>query len=400
MSEAERRAYLAEAGHNAFRLPRARVAFDLLSDVPHRMLVPAAAHGPPEASADEVREALAPLTGDVALALATKGRAAEIALVDALELAGSPVVLTHGLFSTTQAALARRAAVLEDLPLAHPAGTSEIDLDHLEARLARGGVSLVYLELANNAMFGWPLGYDHLAAVRAACDRHGARLVLDAARPLANSAGLQDADLVGSARRILGLAHAFTMSCAKELLVPIGSVIGSSDAALIARAGQHLFRHGTSMTPIDPVDQRANLRDGARHALGHPQLVRDRLAVAHRLAARLIERGVDIVQPVTAHAVYVPIDRSVVPPGDLGAMISLLAHVYVVSGTRAQVASTRRGPALRLALPLLTTFDDGQLDLLAGGIAASLARLAERAPLRVIDGQLDVAYFARFAPVT
>ncbi len=119
MSESERRAHLAEVGHNLFRLPRARVRFDLFSDVAERV--------------------------------------------------------THGLFSTTQAALARRAAVLEDLRLARPAGSADVDLDHLEGRFAQGGVQLVYLEVANNALFGWPLSHANVAAARAACDRHGAR---------------------------------------------------------------------------------------------------------------------------------------------------------------------------------------------------------------------------------
>ena len=398
MTESERREHLAEAGHNLFRLAHARVRFNLFSDVAERVLVPPPAQGPPEAAPDEIREALAPLTGDTHLALATKGRAAEIALVDSLELAGPPVVLTHGLFSTTQAALARRAAVLEDLRLAHTSGSADIDLDHLEERLARGGVQLVYLEVANNALFGWPLSHANVAAVRVACDRHGARLVLDAARPLANSAGLDHDDLVSSARRILSLAHAFTISCAKELLVPIGSVIGSPDAALIARACQQLFKLGTSMSPIDPPQQRADLRDGARYALGHPGLVRDRLAVARRLAAALRERGIDVVQPVAAHAVYLPIDRALVPAGDIAAMISLLSHLYVVAGVRAQIAGTRRGPALRLALPLFTTFDDGALRELVAGIAAFFARIDERTALRIPDGQLDVAYFRKLVP--
>jgi tryptophanase len=398
VSESERREHLAEVGHNLFRLPHTRVRFDLFSDVAERVLVPPSAQGSPEASPDEVREALAPLTGDARLALATKGRAAEIALVDALELAGPPVVLTHGLFSTTQAALARCAAVLEDLRLAQPAGSADIDLGHLEERLTRGGVQLVYLEVANNALFGWPLSHANVAAVRASCDRHGARLVIDAARPLANSAGLGHDDLVGPARRILSLAHAFTISCAKELVVPVGSVIGSPDAALVARACQHLFKSGTSMSPIDPPQHRADLRDGASYALGHPGLVRDRLAVARRLAAALAEHGVDVVQPVTAHAVYLPIDQAQLPAGDIAAMIALLSHLYVVAGVRAQVTGTRRGPALRLALPLLTVLDDGPLRELVDGVARFFSRIDERPALRIPDGQLDVAYFRTLLP--
>ncbi|HEY5937672.1 MAG TPA: beta-eliminating lyase-related protein [Kofleriaceae bacterium] len=398
MSEADRRASLIEADHNLLRIPAARVPFDLFSDVPHRVLVPDSSRHAEEASPDDVYAALAPLTGDARLALGTKGRSVEAALVDALELSGPPVVLTNGLFTTTQTALARRGAVLEDLPLAQPEGSASVDLDRLDERLAKGGVHLVYLEVANNALFGWPLAEDNVAGVRASCDRHGAKLVLDACRPLANAAAEGHTDLVGAARRLLAHAHAFTISCAKELLVPLGSVLGSTDGALIARANMLLFRAGTSMSPIDPPQQRADVRDGARYALAHPELVRDRLSIVRQLATELAARGLDVVQPATAHGVYLLLDRALLPAGDVAAMIGLMSHLYVVGGVRAQITMTRRGPAMRLAIPLCMQLDDARREALVSGVAAFFARTAERPALRVIEGQLDVPYFRKLAP--
>src|SRR5690348_16121161 len=115
MSENLRRNQMAEVGHNPQRLPAASVPYDFFSDVPHRVLVPDG-HRTEEADVDAMAEAFAPLTGDARLAFGTKGRAAEHALVEALDL-NAPVVLTHGLFTTTAQALAKRNAVLEDLPL-------------------------------------------------------------------------------------------------------------------------------------------------------------------------------------------------------------------------------------------------------------------------------------------
>ena len=395
MTEAQRREFWVDAGHNPLRLPPARVPFDLFSDVPHRVLVPDGARSG-DVDVDAACAAFAPLTGGARLALATKGRSAENALVDALELDGPPTVLTHGLFTTTQAALARRGAVLEDLRVARSEGTVDIDLDHLTERLAAGKVQIVYLEVANNALFGWPLSHANVAAVREACDRFGAKLLLDAARPLANAAALGASDLVASARELLGLAHAFTISCAKEMLVPVGSVIGSPDAALITRAWQLLFKHGTSLCAIDPPQLRADLADGARYVLAHPELVVERNALARTLGAALREAGVPVIDPVTAHAVYLPIDRTLLA-GEVPALISLLGQLYVVGGVRAQVSTTKRGPAIRLALPLRTTLDADAMRGLAAGVAAFFGRIGERFALKPVDGQVDVPYFRRFA---
>lgn len=400
MSETERRTWLADAGNNLFRLSGAHVPFDLFSDVPHRVLIPEPHRHAPDAVPDETYAELALLTGDARLALATKGRSAEIALVEALEIEGPLVVLTHGLFSTTQAALARRGAILEDLPCAQARGSCDVDLDWLDERLRKGGVRIVYLEVANNALFGWPLSFENVAAVRDACDRHGVMFIIDAARPLANSCASNETEVVSSARRLLALGHAFTISCAKELLVPTGSVIGSADAGLITRASQLLFKYGTSMSPIDPPQHRADLRDGARYSLTNPQLVVDRLALVRRVAAELRAKGIEIVEPVTAHAVYIPLDRALLPAGDIAAMISLLGHLYVVAGVRGQIANTKRGPALRLAFQLCSSYDDAALGVVASGVAAFFTRTSELGALRVLEGQHEVSFFRKLAPVT
>jgi hypothetical protein len=166
----------------------------------------------------------------------------------------------------------------------------------------------------------------------------------------------------------------------------------------VARASTLLFRYGTSMCAIDPPQPRADLRDGARYELGHPGLVRDRLALARRLAAALQGRGVAVISPVTAHGVYVPIDPALLPAGDVAAMMAVLGHLYVVAGARAQISGTRRGPAIRLALPLGTSLDDGALGALAGGVAAAIARIGELPALRIADGQTEMPYFRRLAP--
>lgn len=396
--EHERREHLARRGNNVFRLAASVVPHDCFSDVPHTVMVPAAARGVPEADPDEVAAALAPLTGDASVTFAIKGRAAEIALVEALELAPASIVLTHGLFSTTQTALARAGATVETLAV-RGEGSADLDVDALAARLARGDVRVVYLETAANALGGWPLSEAHLAEVRAHCDRHGARLLLDATRVLANSVALEASDVVAAARRTLALAHAFTISCAKEFGVPHGAVVGSPDATLVGRATQLAFKYGTSLSPIDPPAPRAELRDGFRFTLAQPAILGERLARVRALGAKLEARGVPVLRPITAHAVFVPIDPALAPAGNVAAMLSLFGHLYVVSGVRAQLAHGRRGPAIRLALKVHDAIAEPALDAIADGIATLFARLDERPALRIPDGQ-DAAhpFFRRAVP--
>jgi hypothetical protein len=80
----------------------------------------------------------------------------------------------------------------------------------------------------------------------------------------------------------------------------------------------------------------------------------------------------------------------------VAAMISLLCHLYEVAGVRAQIASGKRGPAIRLALPLRMTLDDRQLAELASGVATFMARAGERVMRRPADGQVDVVFFRRY----
>jgi tryptophanase len=395
LSESERRQALVLAGFNVFRLSAHAVTYDCFSDVPHHNAIPDTGSADGDADPDEIATALAPLTADASLAFVTKGRAAEIALAEALDLK-APVVVHAGLFATTQAALARIGASLEELPLARD-GSADIDLDQLGARLSKGNVSVVYLELANNGWFGWPLSEANVTAVRELCNRHGAKLVLDAARALTNSAGLGAADLLAPAQRILALADAFTIPAAKEFLVPYGAIVGSRDAELIGRVAQIAFKYGTSMSPIDPPAQRAELRDGARYSLAHLEIFADRLGRVRALATRLAAQGIAPIEPVTAHAVYIPIDKSLVPPGDIVSMVSFFGHIYLTSGVRGQLANTKRGPAIRLALQLLhERADDASLDAIASGVATAITTAAEGPKLQVSDGQAAThPYFRR-----
>jgi tryptophanase len=391
---------LARAGWNPYRIEPADIAHHMFSDVGETIAVPAVA-GPVRDAISAARGdadlagALEPLCGAAHLAFLTKGRAAEIALVDALGLA-KPVVVTPGLFATTRRALARCGATIETLPLVPD--TSELDLDSLRARLARGDVAIVYLEPANNALSARPLGIANVAAVRALCDAHHVRLLLDAPRLLTNAALCGERDLPAAARRMLELAHAFTIPCGKELLAPYGAIVGSTDASVIGKVAVESFQTGTSLGTLEPLALRVAIAAGFRYVWTHPELVIERGRQITSVREQLALRGIVVDGPPGSHAVFIPLPNEARPAAGVEAMIALVGQLYSVSGILAQLATDPSGtPLLRLALPLAHTIDPSAV---ADGVVELVRTTALTPRLVALPGQdATHPYFRAFAPV-
>ena len=319
------------------------------------------------------------LCGETRLAFLTKGRAAEVALVDALGLT-KPLVLTHGLFSSTARALARCQAVIEQVPTTGP-GTANLDLDQLRARLVPG--ALVWIEVANNGLQGWPLTVDHVERVRELCDAHDAKLVLDATRVLANSVLGGDAPFEG-ARRMLALTDAFTISCAKELLSPVGAIVGARDLELIGRVSASALSVGTS---LDRTSAQIALAEGFNYVAAHPDIIAARNAKAMRLVDLLERARVPVLTPCGGWAVFVELRGIVMRGFDVPHIFSLLSHLYAVSGVRAQILPRGDNPPyVRLALPL-ERFADADLEAAATGVARFMATIDQAPVLRPAAAQ-------------
>jgi tryptophanase len=383
---------LQAAGFNLLDLEPEATTLDFFSDAPERSPVAEVASAEATAVVEGARRPdlsalISALYGDAPVTFLTKGRAAELALVEALGLQ-RPVVLTHGLFATTTRALTLGGAVIERLPTSRAPGTADLDLDQLRPRLAAAGAgALIWLEPANNTLAGWPLSLDHVARVRELCDHHGARLVFDATRVLTNGA-LLGVNPVACARAMLALADAFTISCAKELLVPTGALVGARDAELIGRVSAIAFTHGTS---LDRISAQVALARGAQIVAAAPHLIARRNDKTRALAERLSRRGLAVVMPSGGHAVFVELARVAMPTMDVPQLFSLLGHLFAVSGVRAQIVPRgERPPLLRLALAL-ERFGDGELDEAAAGVAAFMSSLDRAPKLRASPGQDHVA---------
>jgi tryptophanase len=376
MTEAERAERLRAAHYNVLALDGADVELDLFTDVPRLAVLPevrdaevdvslGGAYGP--ALDDAARE----LYGPARYVWAGRGRSVELAMASALIKKGS-VVLGNGLFRTTQVAFRRAGADVELEPGGpHLAGSSDLDLKWLALRLQDGDVGWVCLEASNNALAGWPQSLENVKAVRALCDRYRAGLLLDATRLfgaclLADPAG----DPRALAKEITALTDAFWVSCAKELIAPVGAFLAVRSLELQRKAFNYTFDEGTW---LDGLEARARVLRGMQAIARDLAPLRARRHQIELVAAALRKAGTRILEPTGAHAVFVPVEAELLQgsPGRARALESLL---YQRAGVRVLISPySRMGytAVIRLAIAV-GRYEDAELVQAAEAIASLL----------------------------
>jgi tryptophanase len=320
-----------------------------------------------------------------------RGRAAERALMAGLGLPPF-VALAHPLFRTTQSSLLAAGGRVEPVQLRVPqGGSADVDLDWLARRLQARDVRLVYLEPGTNALGGWPLSLDNVERASQLCRQHGALLLLDCARLLANCVRLGLAPLE-AAPRFTSLCDAFTVSCSKEFLVPGGALAAVRTDELRRRCEAYAFEQGTT---LELYDVRARLAAGLRYVAGSPGVLAARTRQVDTLAARLSALGVSTVDPPGVHAVYVRIPAGLAK--ELPQQRALEALLYRIAGVRSRinVLQALGGPSLRLAVTI-GRYPDATLESAAAGIASFLSRLDEAPRLTLADGEDIHDLFARY----
>lgn len=401
MTPDDRQRCLERASYNVLLLDPADIEYDLLTDVPSRSFVSSVNDESARAAAIGAREpdlaALAEaIYGPARYVVATKGRSAELALLSALsQKLRKPrlVVVTHGLFRTVQHALHRHGnATIELAPTAPPTGTADLDLAWLEQRLARGDVDVVYLEPCNNTLGGWPLSLENTTQVRALCSTAGALLVLDVPRLLANivSLGLP----LSTAAQFCALADAFTVSCSKELLTPYGALVAVRDEALEHAVFSYCFDEGTL---LEPLDARVRLAAGMKAIARDLAPLHARRALLVRLSEGLRRAGIEVLDPIGGHAVYVPVPASALGTVPLRAR-ALEGWLYTLSGVRALAFPNPVWKRVVIRLPLpLARFHDADVDRMIEGITAFFGRTAEARNLAVRSSGPN-PMLARFQP--
>ncbi len=427
----EREEIIRRAGFNPFKIHSDDVLIDLLTDsgtgamsaLQWAGVMRADESYAGSASFYRLQEVLRELTGFEHILPTHQGRASERIL---FELIGGPdkVVPNNAHFDTTRANAEHSGARAVDLPVSealdprnrHPF-KGNLDLKRLESLLGEVGVArvpLVMCTVTSNASGGQPVSLENLRGIREICDRFGVPFFLDACRFAENAwfikqrePGQSDRSPREIAREMFDLADGATISAKKDGLVNIGGLLLMRDEDLFRRASDLLILTEGYVTygGLAGRDLEA-MAQGFQEVLDE-QYLRYRVRSAEYVGEKLLQAGVQIVEPPGGHAIYL----------DAGAFCqhlpreefpgqALVVALYRHAGIRAcEIGSVMFGgkdrppPALelvRLAMPR-RVYTQSHMDYVVEAIGELHQRRAEIRGLRLVEAPDTLRHFsARF----
>jgi tryptophanase len=354
-----------------------------------------------------------------------QGRAAEKILFSVLGGPGRTIPNnTH--FDTTRANVEFSGAEAVDLVIAEgrvPAAEhpfkGNMDLAALERTLAERDVPCVVVTVTNNSGGGQPVSMENLHGVRAACDRHGLPLFLDACRFAENAwfvkqrePGYERHAIADIVREMAALADGMTMSAKKDGLANMGGWLACNDDALAEQCRNILILTegfptygGLSGRDLEAVAQ------GLREVVDEDYL-RYRVRSTAYLGEALDDAAIPIVKPPGGHAVYIDA-RALLPhvpplqyPGQ-----ALAVALYLEGGIRGceigtvmfgRLSDGSEQPAamdlVRLAIPR-RTYTQSHVDYVIEVVRDVASRADELRGLRIVSEPPVLRHFtARFAP--
>jgi tryptophanase len=432
----QRDAALQAAGYNLFNLHADDVLIDLLTDsgtgAMSRDQWAAVQHGDESYAGSPswfaFLEAVQELFPFRHVIPTHQGRAAEKILFSVL---GGPgrVVPNNTHFDTTRANVEATGAEAVDLvipegrdPAALHPFKGNMDVAALDAFLAhRGGdVPVVFVTVTNNSGGGQPVSLENLRAVRAACDRHGVPLFLDACRFAENAwfiklrePGQADRSIRDIVREMGSLADGMTMSAKKDGLANIGGWLATNDDALAEQCRNLLI-----LTEGFPTYGGLAGRDLEAIAQGLHEVVdedylRYRVRSTAYLGEALDRAGVPLVKPFGGHAIYLDARALLphIPPLEYPGQALAIA-LYREGGIRGcEIGTVMFGrrpdgtevPAamdlVRLAIPR-RTYTQSHVDYVIEVVLSVAERAGDLRGLRIVAQPAALRHFtASFAPL-
>src|SRR5664279_1120735 len=323
----QRKAAIATAGYNLFKVNAQDVLIDLLTDsgtgAMSRDQWAAVQHGDESYAGSPswyvFLAAVQELFPFPHVIPTHQGRAAEKILFSVI---GGPgrVIPNNTHFDTTRANVEATGAEAVDFVIAegrepatvHPF-KGNMDIDALDRLLAERAVDVpvVFVTITNNSGGGQPVSLRNLRAVRAVCDRYGVPLFLDGCRFAENAwfihereEGQSGRSVVDIVRDIAGLADGMTMSAKKDGLANIGGWLAMNDDALAEKCRTLLILTEGFVTygGLAGRDLEA-IAQGLREVVDEDYL-RYRIRSTAYLGDALDAAGIPTVRPAGGHAVY------------------------------------------------------------------------------------------------
>jgi tyrosine phenol-lyase len=358
-SERERRRALEAAGYNTFLLRSEDVFVDLLTDSGTSALSQeqrAAMELGDEAYAGSRSffrlEAAARETYGYRHVIPThQGRGAEHLLAKILVAPGQ-LVPSNLYFTTSREHVELAGGVWVDVSIpeasepqsTHPfKGNVDVArLEHVLAAAAPERVAFVRVEACLNMAGGQPFSIANLVRVRELTRAYGVPLILDATRISENALFVKERESRWSESTLPELialiaaqSDGAVFSSKKDHFVPIGGLLALNDDELAEQARELVvvyegFPHYGGIAGHDMEALAQGIRESTDEAM-----VRQYVEQSGYLGGLLLERGIPIVVPVGAHAVFLDAKRFLphVPQDEFPAQ-ALAAALYLAGGVR------------------------------------------------------------------
>jgi tyrosine phenol-lyase len=194
-----------------------------------------------------------------------------------------------------------------------------VDLQKLDDLIRRvGATKIPYISVAAtvNMAGGQPISMENLRAVRALCQKHGIRVILDATRAVENAyfvkvreKGYAHKSIAEILRETCSYTDGCTMSAKKDLLVNIGGFLALNE--------DNVFEEARNMVVVyEGLHTYGGLagRDMEAMARGLEECVQEdhiraRIGQVEYVGEKLVEFGIPIVLPVGGHAVFLDAKR-------------------------------------------------------------------------------------------
>lgn len=357
--QAEREAWIEEAGYNAFHLKSDQVMIDLLTDSGTSAMSQeqwAAIMMGDESYAGsrsffELVTAVQDIFGHPIVIPVHQGRAGEHLVFSTL-LQSHHIVPSNGHFDTTAANVMDNHATPVNLTIEaskdpfedHPF-KGNMDVDRLRSLLVEKGeqIPFVMLSVTNNTCGGQPVSMENAEAVRALCDEFAKPLFIDACRFAENAMfikkrenGYEDWTPKAISQKMLSLGELCTFSAKKDAFANIGGFVCLRSEELAER-----LRNKLIVTEGFPTYGGLAGRDLGAVAQGLKEILDEayltyRLRTIEWMVERLIEGGVPVLRPSGGHGVYIEAGRFFphIPAHEFPG-IALVNELYIRAGIRA-----------------------------------------------------------------